>query len=110
MFGQVDRNKKPSACPLTARAIAWPRILDRVFEGDFSMQAAYKDIVNVQQLAARLDASTPVVDAMVSTYDTAIEMGFGAQPKSAMVKVYEGRLGLEVRSPTSSRPGKAGDS
>jgi 3-hydroxyisobutyrate dehydrogenase-like beta-hydroxyacid dehydrogenase len=87
-----------------------PRILDRVFEGDFSMQAAYKDIVNVQQLAARLGASTPVVDAMVSTYDTAIAMGFGAQPKSAMVKVYEDRLGLEVRSPTSGRPGKAGDS
>jgi 3-hydroxyisobutyrate dehydrogenase-like beta-hydroxyacid dehydrogenase len=86
-----------------------PRILDRVFEGDFSMQAAYKDIVNVQQLAERLDAPMPVVNAMVSTYDAAIEMGFGDQPKSAMIKVYEERLGLEVRSPTGNLPGKVGN-
>ncbi|MDX1431827.1 MAG: NAD-binding protein [Gammaproteobacteria bacterium] len=75
-----------------------PRILAGMFEGDFSMQAAYKDITNIEQLAARLDASLPVVDAMVSTYRTAIEMGFGEQPKSAMIKVYESRLGQVVRA------------
>ena len=74
-----------------------PRILAGKFEGDFSMQAAYKDIVNIQQLAERLNASMPVVDAMVSTYRAAIEMGFGEQPKSAMIKVYEDRLGQTVR-------------
>ena len=74
-----------------------PRILERQFEGDFSLQAAYKDIVNVQQVAARLDASLPVVEAMVATYRAAIEMGFGDQPKSAMVKVYEARLGQTVQ-------------
>jgi 3-hydroxyisobutyrate dehydrogenase-like beta-hydroxyacid dehydrogenase len=73
-----------------------PRILDRKFEGDFSMQAAYKDIVNVQELATRLEASTPVVDAMVSTYRAAIDMGFGAEPKSAMIKVYEHALDQQV--------------
>jgi 3-hydroxyisobutyrate dehydrogenase-like beta-hydroxyacid dehydrogenase len=75
-----------------------PRILDRRFDGDFSLQAALKDIVNVQELAARLEASMPVVDAMISTYQAAIDMGFGEQPKSAMIKVYENRLGQEVRS------------
>ena len=75
-----------------------PRILKRQFEGDFSLQAAYKDIVNVQQVAARHDASLPVVEAMVATYRTAIEMGLGDQPKSAMVKVYEERLGQTVRA------------
>lgn len=73
-----------------------PRILERKFDGDFSLQAAFKDIVNIQQAAARVQASTPVVDAMVATYQAAIDMGFGDQPKSAMVKVYEQQLDQEV--------------
>ena len=76
-----------------------PRILEGRFEGDFSMRAAYKDIVNVQEVAARLEASLPVVNAMVSTYQAAMDMGFGDEPKSAMVKVYEDRLGQKVRLP-----------
>ena len=75
-----------------------PRILDGQFEGDFSLAAAYKDIVNIQQVAARLDVSLPLVEAMVSTYRAAIDMGCGDQPKSAMVKVYEERLNQKVRS------------
>ena len=73
-----------------------PRILERKFDSDFSMQAAYKDIVNIQEVAARFQASMPVVDAMVSTYRAAMEMGFSDEPKSAMVKVYEKYLGQEV--------------
>jgi 3-hydroxyisobutyrate dehydrogenase-like beta-hydroxyacid dehydrogenase len=73
-----------------------PRILERKFDGDFSLQAAFKDIVNIQQAAARVQASTPVVDAMIATYQAAIDMGFGDQPKSAMVKVYEQQLDQEV--------------
>lgn len=73
-----------------------PRILDRKFDTDFSLKAAYKDIVNVQEAAERLQATTPVVDAMVATYRAAIDMGFGDEPKSAMVKVYEKQMGQEV--------------
>ncbi len=73
-----------------------PRIMERRFEGDFSLRSAYKDIVNIQEAAAQLDASLPLVEAMVTTYRAAIEMGFGDEPKSAMVKVYEERLGREV--------------
>ena len=35
---------------------------------------------------------------MVSTYRAAIEMGFGDEPESAMVKVYEQRMGRQVRA------------
>jgi 3-hydroxyisobutyrate dehydrogenase-like beta-hydroxyacid dehydrogenase len=73
-----------------------PRILDRKFDTDFSLKAAYKDIVNVQEAAERLQATTPVVDAMVATYRAAIDMGFGDEPKSAMVKVYEKQMEQEV--------------
>lgn len=75
-----------------------PRILERRFDGDFSLRDAYKDVVNIQEAAARLDASLPLVEAMVSTYRAAIERGFGDEPKSAMIKVSEERLGREVRS------------
>ena len=79
-----------------------PRILDGRFDGDFSLRAAFKDIVNVQEVAARLEASLPVVDAMVSTYQAAIDQGFGEESKSAMVKVYEDSLGQKVRRPAST--------
>jgi len=75
-----------------------PRILERRFEGDFSLRAAYKDIVNIQEAAAQLDASLPLVETMVSIYRAAIEKGFGDEPKSAMVKVYEERMGQQVRA------------
>lgn len=79
-----------------------PRILDGKFDGDFPLQAAFKDIVNIQQAAARLQVSTPVVDAMVATYQAAMDMGFGDEPKSAMVKVYEQRSGKKVRRSTTN--------
>ena len=73
-----------------------PRIMERRFDGDFPLRAAYKDIVNIQEAAAQLDASLPLVEAMVKAYRAAIEMGFGDEPKSAMVKVYEERMGQQV--------------
>ncbi len=79
-----------------------PRILKREFDGDFSLRAAFKDIVNVQEVAAEHGVSLPVVEAMVKTYQTTIDRGFGDQAKSAMVKIYEERLGLTVSSPPTS--------
>ena len=73
-----------------------PRILERRFDTDFSLATAYKDIVNVQETAERLGVETPVVDAMIATYRAAMDMGFGDEPKSAMVKVYEQRMGQKV--------------
>lgn len=74
-----------------------PRILEGRFDGDFSLQGAYKDIVNIEEVAARFDASLPVVNAMMATYRAALDMGLGEQPKSAMIKVYEHRLDQKVR-------------
>ncbi len=74
-----------------------PRILDGQFDSDFPMGDAYKDIVNVQQIASRVNACTPVVDAMTAVYQLAMAQGLSAEPKSAMVKVYEQVLGLSAR-------------
>ncbi len=74
-----------------------PRILEGRFDTDFAMQAAYKDISSVQEIAHELRAATPVMNAMVSTYQQTIAMGHGDEPKSAMIKLYEGILGQPVR-------------
>ena len=71
------------------------RMLDRQFHTDFALQDAYKDIVNVQAMAAEAGARLPVVEAMIGSYDAAIEAGYGAEPKSAILKVYEEVLGAE---------------
>ena len=76
-----------------------PRILDGRFDDDFPMQSAYKDIVNVQKIAASVQADMPLVDTMTAVYEKALASGFGRQPKSAMVKVYEHALGVKVRRP-----------
>ena len=77
-----------------------PRILQRQFGGDFSLTSAYKDIVNLQEVATRLGALTPVVNAMTAVYQQAIAQGFGDEAKHAMVKVYERVLDVEVRNKT----------
>ncbi len=72
-----------------------PRMMDRRFDTDFAMKDAYKDIVNVQRMAVETKAMTPVVNAMIASYQAAIAEGFGDQPKSAMLKVYERALGVQ---------------
>jgi 3-hydroxyisobutyrate dehydrogenase-like beta-hydroxyacid dehydrogenase len=74
-----------------------PKILNRHFEGDFPMQSAWKDIVNVQEIAVRHGAMIPVVNAMTSVYQSAIAQGHGGAPKSSMIKIYEQVLGVEVK-------------
>ena len=72
-----------------------PRMLARQFNGDFPMEDAYKDIVNIQRIAIETRAMTPLVNAMTSSYQNAIAAGFGREPKSAIIKVYEKALGTE---------------
>lgn len=76
-----------------------PNMLEGHFADDYSLTGAYKDIVNVRQLASEAGAKLPVVDAMVAAYDAAIEAGFGDEPKSAMLKVQEKALGCRFRKP-----------
>lgn len=76
-----------------------PRMMERRFDSDFSMRAAYKDIVNVEQMARETGASLPVVNAMIESYRAAMDAGFGDEPKSAILKVYENALGVEFSAP-----------
>jgi 3-hydroxyisobutyrate dehydrogenase-like beta-hydroxyacid dehydrogenase len=76
-----------------------PRMMDRAFHTDFAMEDAYKDIINVQRMRDETGASIPVVDAMVKSYQSTMDAGFGREPKSAMIKVYEEKLGVKFTRP-----------
>ena len=72
-------------------------MLDGHFDTDFSLNGAYKDIVNVQRMAVETRAQLPVVNAMINSYQATMSAGLGDQPKSAMIKLYEQALGVEFR-------------
>ena len=74
-----------------------PRMLAREFEGDFPLAGAYKDILNMQKVATEKQALTPLMNAMISSYQNAIADGLGDEPKSAIVKIYEKVLGVEFK-------------
>ena len=74
-----------------------PRIMAREFEGDFPLAGAYKDILNMQKVATEKQALTPLMNAMISSYQNALADGLGDEPKSAIIKIYEKVLSVEFK-------------
>ena len=74
-----------------------PRMLTRKFEGDFPLAGAYKDILKMQKVATEKQALTPLMNAMISSYQNALADGLGDEPKSAIIKIYEKVLGVEFK-------------
>jgi len=75
-----------------------PKMLNDTFTGDFTMQSAFKDLVNMQHMATDIGAEMPLTIAMMEIYKSAIDAGFGDQSKSAMLKVYEEQLKVLFRN------------
>ncbi|MGY9034875.1 MAG: NAD(P)-dependent oxidoreductase [Rhodobacterales bacterium] len=80
------------SCKSFASEYFVPKMVNRVFTGDYKMVAALKDIENVKNTTEKLNIDTPMFSSMIKTYMEAIEMGFGKESKSAMLKVYEEKL------------------
>ena len=74
-----------------------PRMMAREFEGDFPLAGAYKDILNMQKVVTEKQALTPLMNAMISSYQNALADGLGDEPKSAIIKIYEKVLGVEFK-------------
>ena len=72
-------------------------MLARKFDGDFPLAGAYKDILNMQKVAAEKQALTPLMNAMICSYQNTIAEGLGDEPKSAIIKIYEKVLGVEFK-------------
>ena len=63
-----------------------------------SARAAHGAAPGAEDAPAR--AALEVVNAMVAAYQNAMASGLADEPKSAMIKVYERVLGVEVRGST----------
>jgi 3-hydroxyisobutyrate dehydrogenase-like beta-hydroxyacid dehydrogenase len=75
-----------------------PRMMERRFDTDFAMGDAYKDIVNVQRMGVETRALLPVVNAMIASYQATMAAGHAAEPKSAILKMYEKVLDVEFKA------------
>ena len=70
----------------------------------YPMGAAYKDLQNLAAEARACGVSLPVFEAAKGTYEAALDRGLQHECKGAMVKVFEERMGVTVKSamaPTS---------
>lgn len=74
-----------------------PDILDGRFDGGFSLDKAYKDMVSMSEVSCRYEAPLPTFHGTMQTYQLALQKGLGEQYKGAMVRFYEEMLGVECR-------------
>ena len=66
-----------------------PKMLRKEFTGDYPMDAALKDIVNVQKAISDVTQDKPILEAMIGIYNEALKKGLGQKSKSAMFEVYK---------------------
>jgi len=61
------------------------------------MDSAHKDLLNINKLKNQFDAETPLFDAMQNRYEKTQNAGYGDEPKSALIKLYEQALNVLVK-------------
>ena len=76
-----------------------PNILEDRFNHGYSMKNAYKDMSCALNISATREIPLPVVQAATATYQKALRAGYGDQDKGAMIKLFEGLLGVVFRKP-----------
>lgn len=74
-----------------------PEILNNRFDHGYSMDGAYKDMVNICGISSHEKIPIPVVHAAFSTYQTALKSGYGKDDKGAMIKIFEKLLKVKFR-------------
>lgn len=78
-----------------------PNILENSFERGYSLNEAYKDMVNAAEISVQNRIPLPMVHTAATTYQMALTSGFGKEDKGAMVKVFERTLGVKFRKKES---------
>lgn len=74
-----------------------PNILENRFDHGYSLDQAYKDMIQASIISARNKIPIPMVHTALNTYQTALGMGFGQEDKGAMIKVFERLLDIKFR-------------
>ena len=74
-----------------------PLILEGNFGPGYPLADAYKDMVHVVEISSAHRIPLPITAAAMVTYQMALDQGLGKENKGAMIKVWEGVLGVQVR-------------
>ncbi len=74
-----------------------PLILEGNFGPGYPLADAYKDMVHVAEISSAHRIPLPITAAAMVTYQMALDQGLGKENKGAMIKVWEGVLGVQVR-------------
>jgi 3-hydroxyisobutyrate dehydrogenase-like beta-hydroxyacid dehydrogenase len=74
-----------------------PNILQGCFNKSYPLEHAYKDMNHALQISAREKIPLPMVHTAATTYQMALNSGYGREDKGAMVKVFENALGVKFR-------------
>jgi 3-hydroxyisobutyrate dehydrogenase-like beta-hydroxyacid dehydrogenase len=80
-----------------------PEILKGNFSHGFTMEGAYKDMINLQALISREAIPLPTFQGTMQTYQLALQGGEGKAYKGAMIRFYEKLLGVECRAVNDSK-------
>jgi 3-hydroxyisobutyrate dehydrogenase-like beta-hydroxyacid dehydrogenase len=82
-----------------------PKILESDFTHGYALSDAYKDMANICEVSSQEKIPLPVVYSALSTYQSALAMGYGEEDKGAMMKVFETFLHVRFRSEQKHRKG-----
>ncbi len=74
-----------------------PKILEGNFTHDFTMNAAYKDMVSMTSLLKEKGLELPTFEGTLATYERTLKEGYGELYKGAMILPYEEELGVKCR-------------
>ena len=74
-----------------------PKILEGDFTHDFTMDGAFKDMASMESLLREKGIGLPTFEGTMTSYKRALEAGYGALYKGAMILPYEEELGVRCR-------------
>jgi len=74
-----------------------PNILEGCFNNSYPLEHAYKDMNHALETSARNKIPLPMIHTAATTYQMALNSGWGREDKGAMIKVFENALGVKFR-------------
>lgn len=74
-----------------------PLALEGRFDQGYPLKEAYKDMISAAEICAYRKIPLPLVHSATTTYQMALNDGYGDESKGAMVKVFERILGVKFR-------------
>ncbi len=78
-----------------------PSILEGCFDKSYPLEHAYKDMNHALEISARKKIPLPMVHTAATTYQMALNSGYGHEDKGAMIKVFENALRVKFRKKIS---------